>query len=111
MATILDESQETLREERVYVPLTDTERTRRLRPLLPPRYEGAVVLPLSPLIRWGGIVAGVVVALAVVLLCTVLGTALGLSVLDTTLVLNVATLQDFTIPAGIWTGGIILIAY
>jgi hypothetical protein len=111
MATIIDESQETLREERVYVPLTDTERTRQLRPLLPPRYEGVVVLPLSPLIRWGGIVAGVVAAFAAVLLCTVLGIALGLFTLNNTPVLNVATLQDFVTPTAIWIGSIILIAY
>jgi hypothetical protein len=79
MATAIDESQEALREERVYAPLTDTERSRQLRPSLSPRYEEVVVLSLGPRVRWGGIVAGVVAAFAVSLLCTVLGIALGFS--------------------------------
>ena len=111
MATIIDESQGTLREERVYVPLPETERTRQLRPSLPPRYEEAVVLSLGPRIRWGGMVAGMVAAFAVILLCTVLGIAIGLSTLNPALLLNTETLHDFATPAGIWTGCITLIAY
>jgi len=111
MATIIDESQGTLCEERVYVPLPETERTRQLRPLLSTRYEEAVVFPVGPCLRWGGIVAGVVAAFAVILLGTVLGIALGLSTLNIPLLLNTETLQDFATTAGIWTGVIILIAY
>jgi len=111
MATILDESQETLREERIYVPLTDTERTRQLSPPLPPRSQEVAVFSLGPHIRWGGIVAGVAAAFAVILLCTVLGIAIGLSTLNPPLLLNPETLQDFVTTAGIWTGVSTLIAY
>lgn len=109
--TIEDESQGILREERVYVPLPETERTRQLRLSLPPRYEEAVVFPLGPRIHWGGIVAGVVAAFAVILLCTVLGIAIGLSMLNPPLLLNTETLQDFATTTGIWAGVITLIAY
>ena len=109
--TIEDKNQGILREERVYVTLPETERTRQLRPPLPSRYEETVRFPLGPRIRWGGIVAGVVAAFAVILLCTMLGLAVGISTLNTPMLLNTETLQDFATTAGIWTGVIILIAY
>jgi len=109
--TIEEENPGILREERVYISLSETERTQQLCPPLPLRYEEVVVFPLGPRVRWGSIVAGVVAAFAVLLLCIVLGIAIGLSTLNIPLSLNAAILQEFATTAGIWTGIITLIAY
>ena len=111
MAATIEETPGTDREGRVYIPLPDRERTQRLHLPIDSRYEEEIVLPLSPRLRWGGLVAGVVAAFAVILLLTMLGIAIGLSTLDNPLLSNSEAAQNFATTAGIWTGFIALIAY
>lgn len=111
MATTIDETPGTVREERVYPPLPDSERTQRLRPPIEARYEDDLVRLSGPRVHWGGLVAGVVAAFAVILLLTMLGIATGLSTPDNSLLSNSEDARNFATTAGIWTGLVTLIAY
>lgn len=111
MATTIGEH-ETPREERVvYVSSLEPVPPRQMRPPFSSRPEEVVAAGFGPRLRWSGVLAGVVTAFAIMLLGTVLGITTGLSTLTTPLTLNTETLQDFTTSAGLWTGGMTLLAY
>ncbi len=111
MATTIDETSGTIREEYVTPPLRDSEQLQRLRPALDSQYAEDVTLPLGPRVRWGGLFAGVVAAFAVILLLTMLGIALGVLTVDNSLFANRGDTQNFTTSAGIWAGVSALMAY
>lgn len=111
MATTIDETSRTIREEHVAPPLRKTEQLQRLRPELDSQYAEDIALPLGPRVRWGGLFAGVVVAFAVILLFTMLGIALGVLTVDNSLFASRSDTQNFTNSAGIWAGVSALIAY
>ncbi len=111
MATTIDETSGTIREEHVSLPLQDTERLQHLRPALDSQYAEDIVLALGPRVRWGGLFAGVVAAFAVILLFTMLGIAIGLLTVDNTLSTSRGDAQNFTTSAGVWAGISAMMAY
>lgn len=109
--TVTREESETPREERVvYVSVPEPVPPRQVAHPLPSRYSEVLTSEPGPRLRWSGILAGVVAAVAVLALGTVLGIAIGLSTLVTPLTLNSEILTDLTTTAGLWTGGMTLVA-
>lgn len=111
MAVLIDDTPQTIREERIHTPASDSAQTPSFRPPLETRYSDGVVLAIGPCVRWGGLLAGVVTAVAVILLLTTLGIVVGLSTFDSSLFANSAAAKNLATTTGIWTAVSTLIAY
>jgi uncharacterized protein YfcZ (UPF0381/DUF406 family) len=111
MATTIDDTPGTTRNEPVYSPVAERERISGARAPLDARYEEDLLVSVGPRVRWGGLFAGVVTACAIILILTMLGIAIGLSTFDESLFATNDTAQNFATTAGLWTAMTALMAY
>jgi hypothetical protein len=71
----------------------------------------AVVTPLGPRVRWGGVMSGLVVAIGALMLLSTLGLAIGLTAIGDPRAATTETASGLGIGAGIWTFITLLVAY
>jgi hypothetical protein len=71
----------------------------------------ALVTPLGPRVRWGGVMSGMFVAIGALMLLSALGLAIGISAIGDPRVATTETASGLGIGAGIWTFITLLVAY
>jgi hypothetical protein len=73
--------------------------------------HAAVVTPLGPRVRWGGVMSGLFVAIGTLMLLSALGLAIGITVIGDPRTATSETASGLGIGAGIWTFITLLVAY